>query len=392
MRDGWTETTLGEVVNIQKGKKPSAIDIYQEFSRPYLTADVLRGAPCKQFIPETEAGLCVELSGHEAVLLWDGAGAGDVFKSQPGILASTMAKVESKNVFLVCNGYLYLYLDSKQTEIKSSCRGTTVPHISPEALRNLNFCLPPLEEQWRIVDVMSSVDAYIDALQRQADTARIARNAVLHELLSIGDDDWTKTTLGDISEVAYGYTESASETEVGPKFLRITDIQNDNVDWSLVPYCRIEKEKFEKQRLQNGDIVFARTGATTGKSFLILNPPPAVCASYLIRLRPIKTVVIPYFLNINFQTEEYWMNIKSGMSGSAQGGFNASKLSSLSVWLPMLEEQKWIVEIVSSIDEMIRSTEQAVADAKSLRSGLLSDLLSGEHEIPASYGVFVGAA
>jgi type I restriction enzyme S subunit len=60
--------------------------------------------------------------------------------------------------------------------------------------------------------------------------------------------------------------------------------------------------------------------------------------------------------------------------------------------LPPLAEQKRIVEIVSSMDDVIQSTEQAVADAKNLRSGLLSDLLSGEHEIPASYNVFVGAA
>jgi type I restriction enzyme S subunit len=60
--------------------------------------------------------------------------------------------------------------------------------------------------------------------------------------------------------------------------------------------------------------------------------------------------------------------------------------------LPPLAEQKRIVEIVSSMDDLIQSTEQAVTNAKNLRSGLLSDLLSGEHEIPASYDKFVGAA
>jgi type I restriction enzyme S subunit len=264
--------------------------------------------------------------------------------------------------------------------------------ITGKNLKEFKVLMPPLGEQKRIVDVVSSVDTYIDALQQQSYSARAARNAVLHDLLSAGGDDWTITTLGDISEVSYGYTESASETEVGPKFLRITDIQNGNVDWSLVPYCPIEKKQFEKQRLKNGDIVFARTGATTGKSFLILNPPPSVCASYLIRLRPNETEVIPYFLNLNFQTDEYWINIKSGMSGSAQGGFNASKLSSLSVSLPPIEEQKRIVEIVSSMDEMVQSTERAVIDAKVLRSGLLSDLLSGNHEIPPSYDSLLGAA
>jgi hypothetical protein len=60
--------------------------------------------------------------------------------------------------------------------------------------------------------------------------------------------------------------------------------------------------------------------------------------------------------------------------------------------LPPLDKQVEIVEIVSSMDDVIQAMEQAVSDAKYLRSGLLSDLLSGEHEIPASYDVFVGAA
>ena len=80
------------------------------------------------------------------------------------------------------------------------------------------------------------------------------------------------------------------------------------------------------------------------------------------------------------------------MTGSAQGGFNASKLGSLSVSLPPISEQKRIVEIVSSMDDVIQSTEQAVIDAKNLRSGLLSDLLSGNHEIPTSYDSLLGAA
>ncbi len=73
-------------------------------------------------------------------------------------------------------------------------------------------------------------------------------------------------------------------------------------------------------------------------------------------------------------------------------GLNRERAYSSEVNLPPLTEQMRIVEIVLSMDDVIQSTERAVTDAKNLRSGLLSDLLSGEHEIPASYDVFVGAA
>ena len=83
--------------------------------------------------------------------------------------------------------------------------------ITGKNLREFGVNLPPLLEQKRIVDVVSSVDAYIDALQQQAVTARTARNAVLHELLSVGGDNWTETTLGDIASWSSGKNLSSNK-------------------------------------------------------------------------------------------------------------------------------------------------------------------------------------
>ena len=97
--------------------------------------------------------------------------------------------------------------------------------------------------------------------------------------------------------VEYGITAPASEAPIGPKFLQITDIQNGSVDWSSVPFCKADEQKLKSSRLISGDIVFARTGATTGKSFLIRAcPENAVFASYLIRVRP-GPQVDPIFLS-----------------------------------------------------------------------------------------------
>jgi len=87
-------------------------------------------------------------------------------------------------------------------------------------------------------------------------------------------EDWRWVKLGEVCEKpTYGYTASAEHKEVGPKFLRITDIQNGKVDWARVPYCR-DNEGLEKYLLKSGDVLFARTGATTGKSYLITETPP----------------------------------------------------------------------------------------------------------------------
>ena len=152
--------------------------------------------------------------------------------------------------------------------------------------------------------------------------------------------------MGEVAKAIYGYTEKACFTEVGPRFLRITDIQDDGVNWDTVPYCTINDGDLEKYKLSDGDIVFARTGATTGKSYLVINPPKSVFASYLITVHINNKGLSPNFLFLFFQTKKYWDTINAGVSGSAQGGFNATKLSELEIPFPPLPEQTRIVSIL----------------------------------------------
>jgi len=173
--------------------------------------------------------------------------------------------------------------------------------------------------------------------------------------------NWPNKTLGEVSAISYGFTESSCLESVGPKFLRITDIQDGNVDWSAVPYCRIKTAEIPRYRLASGDIVFARTGASTGKSFLVENPPDAVFASYLIRLRLMNNTLLPQFVSMFLQTATYWNAVAAGLTGSAQGGFNASKLSALTIPVPPLPEQQRIVRI---LDEAFASIATAKANAE----------------------------
>ena len=98
-------------------------------------------------------------------------------------------------------------------------------------------------------------------------------------------EGWEIRLLKDIAKIMYGHTAKASSAVQGPKYLRITDIQNNTVDWGSVPNCPPLGDDYQKYKLCHGDIVFARTGATTGKSFLIKETPEAVFASYLVLAR-----------------------------------------------------------------------------------------------------------
>src|SRR6266705_2071772 len=98
--------------------------------------------------------------------------------------------------------------------------------------------------------------------------------------------EWIECKLADAcSSIDYGLTESAADHKAGPKFLRITDIVSGHIDWKTVPHVTAGDETIAKYQLHDGDIVLARTGASTGASAYVKNPPPAVFASYLVRLQ-----------------------------------------------------------------------------------------------------------
>jgi type I restriction enzyme S subunit len=174
--------------------------------------------------------------------------------------------------------------------------------------------------------------------------------------------------------VDYGVTASASSIPTGPKFLRITDIQNGSVNWETVPWCECDARAADESQLEAGDIVFARTGATTGKSFLITTcPKNAVFASYLIRVRVLKSVEPRYVSNF-FKSSDYWAQITKGSRGAAQPGVNATTLKSLEIPLPPLPEQRRIAAILDQADALRAGRREALAQLDSLTQSIFYEM------------------
>lgn len=195
-------------------------------------------------------------------------------------------------------------------------------------------------------------------------------------------ENWVWVRLGKcINKLQYGYTQSATSKPVGPKFLRITDIQNGTVDWSTVPFCEISDLDFIKYKLYPNDIVVARTGATTGKSYLIENPENAVFASYLIRLSP-SHILESRYLWLFMKSNCYWRQITTVSKGIAQPGVNATVLGNLAIPLPPLPEQKRIIARVESLLGKINEAKELIKEAKetfeSRRSAILAKAFRGE--------------
>ena len=167
--------------------------------------------------------------------------------------------------------------------------------------------------------------------------------------------NWQWERWGNISEsIQYGYNAPA-KNEGTIKMVRISDIQNNEVLWDTVPFCDIEEDNIKNYLLQPGDILFARTGGTVGKSYLVRNVPErAIYAGYLIRTRYSKLLLSEY-LKYFMESELYWSQLRSGTIATAQPNCNGKTLGSMFVPIPPLKEQYRIVVAIKQIMTMIDS-------------------------------------
>ena len=195
-------------------------------------------------------------------------------------------------------------------------------------------------------------------------------------------DNWVWTTVNDISKsIIYGVSESA-KSEGKYKLLRITDIQNNKVDWETVPFTDFDDDKVASYILYDGDIVFARTGATVGKSYLIkgLNQK-VIYASYLIRVQT-SDLILPEYVKLFFESGYYWEQIELSSVGIGQPNVNGTILGSLNIPLPPFAEQKRIViEIgrwLSLIDQIEDGKDNLQSTLKQTKSKILDLAIHGK--------------
>ena len=168
-------------------------------------------------------------------------------------------------------------------------------------------------------------------------------------------ENWKWVRWGDISQsIQYGYNAPALENG-RIKMVRISDIQSNEVLWEDVPYCDIDEDSIETYLLQPNDILFARTGGTVGKSYLVEEvPEEAVYAGYLIRTR-YSRLLSPRYLKYFMQGSLYWSQLRNGTIATAQPNCNGKTLGKMIVPLPPLSEQK---RIVAKIDEVFSALDK----------------------------------
>lgn len=398
MRDGWVETTLGEVADLVRGpfggslKKEIFIQtgfavyeqhhaIYGDFSSIRYRISREKFSEMKRFALEPGDLImsCSGTMGKVRIVPKD---------ADAGIINQALLKISPK--LSLQSEFLFLWMQSEdfiqQIEINSG--GGALQNVSSvKMLKKIKLAMPKLLEQKRIVDLISSIDSYIEALEQQLESAKKSRNAVLHELLSVGGDDWVRVTLSEVCTMlkrgqAPSYTEQKSVTVLNQKCIR-----NGKIDFEFARQTNAELKPINDWAyLTAEDTLVNSTGVgTLGRAaFVGKLEEPLTVDSHVTIVRPDVEKILPSFLGLTLSYRE--ADIEGFAAGSSgQTELSREALGNLIITIPPFSEQLRIVEIIFTIDELVTNTASAIYRSKMLRSGLLSDLLSGDHEIPASY-------
>jgi type I restriction enzyme M protein len=247
--------------------------------------------------------------------------------------------------------YVALALTRLVPTMDAWATGGTFKEISKSKFCELQIPLPPLEVQKEIVAEIEGYQKVIDGARAVLDNYR--PHIPIHP-------DWPMVELGELCKPEYGFTERAAESG-DARFIRITDIAEDGT-------LRIEDPKFitltdeaRASLLAKGDILVARTGATYGKTMLFEEDYPAVFASFLIRLRFPQDRVHPRYYWVFAQSDLYWNQAKTLMTGGGQPQFNGNALKQVKVPLPPLATQQAIVAEIEAEQALVAPNRELIA-------------------------------
>ncbi len=208
-----------------------------------------------------------------------------------------------------------------------------------EQLCNVELPVPTIERQKEIVKAYRTITDRIALKQKINQNLNAQMRVYFQDFIAHNSQSFGK--LKNYCVMQYGYTETATTEPAGSKFLRITDITENYIDWKRVPYCPITENNYKKYFLSEGDVVVARTGANVGVAKMIgKNIPNAVFASFLVRIRPIDDDY-KYYFGLSITSPKFLEFIQNNAGGSAQPQANPPLLGEYEFSIP--DKQKLLV-------------------------------------------------
>lgn len=401
MRDGWIDTVLGELAEITTGSRAKGGAITSgipSIGGEQIAEDRSIKFNKMKFIPKDhfESMRTGKLKFGDSLLVKDGATTGKV-----GYWGYDIPAAVNEHVFILrakpdcAEPYFINLLISHRPfreEIESRTRGI-IGGITRD-IETIELVVPPLLEQKRIVDLISSVDSYIEALDQQLASVRSASKAQLEKIVSAFNDNWAEVTLGEVLEISRGGSprpiqEYLTDSEDGINWVKIADAtRSEKYIYSTLQ--KIKREGISRSReVFSGDFVLSNS-MSFGRPY-IMRTDGCIHDGWLL-LSEVSNNFDEDFLYNLLNSDYVQRQFESLAAGSGVRNLNIEVVKKVKVKIPTIEVQKELASVINEFDNFIIKLTKQIHSGLDLRRALLSDLLSGDHKIPESYDKVMGAA
>lgn len=407
--EGWADTTLGEIAEIVGGSTPSKADAayWENGSIPWATPSDITRLPSGEFGIEATSSMVSERGLKETslrllppgtVLMTSRATIG-----YPAINKIPMTTNQGFANFLPNDKfvpkYLVQWINNNRTTLERSSGGSTFLEISKKVLRGLPISLPPLPEQRRIAEILSSVDEAIAATQAVIDKTRTVKQGVLKHLLTkgIGHTRFKQTEIGEIPEGwevkrfrdvcslitsgSRGWAQYYSES--GALFLRSQNVRCGCLDLTDRQYVRVPAgTEGARTRIVADDLLFTITGNSVGNVASAGDIGEAYVSQHIALSRlndPMMSEMLVAFFSPDGPGNSQVLNAQYGQS---KPGLSLENVRNFFIPIPPRSEIELITDAVRNISMVESQSATALKDKISLKSALMSDLLTGRKRVP----------
>ena len=293
-----------------------------------------------------------------------------------GLVSNIYTVFEVKDENELLPEYLMLWFSRPEFDryARFKSHGSVREIMDWDEMCKVELPVPSIDKQRSIVKAYQTITERIELKRRINDNLAAQMRAYFKEYTANNASITGK--LKDYSVMQYGYTETATTEPVGPKFLRITDIAQNYIDWNDVPYCPISEGNHEKYVLSEGDVVVARTGATVGYAKMVgRNIPDSVFASFLVRIRPIDDEY-RYYFGLAITSSEFLDFVQTNAGGSAQPQANPPLLGEFELSIPNKQSLPEFNTKISSFLGVIESNETEISKLHEVKDTMVKMLSS----------------
>lgn len=295
------------------------------------------------------------------------------------------------------NMFVYYLLKYNLYKVKAMNNGTSSgrENVSKSAFENIEVEVTDFETQKRIGKVLAAYDDLIENNLKRIELLEETAESIYKEwfinfrfpgcekceFIDEVPRGWEKAHLSEIVSTQYGFTESALDEDTGVKYLRGTDINKTSyVNWSTVPWCKINDSDKYKYQLRKYDIVVIRM-ANPGKVGIVEKDIEAVFASYLIRLSITTEKIKPYYLFYFINSDYYQQFISQASTGATRKSANAKLITDVDIIIPKKEIIEQFEVKIANLRKLLNNLLEQNDKLKEARDILIPKLIMGEIEV-----------